>query len=95
MYYGKEEIIVYNIHTMTDEIKAIDVNDGEYLDLVVETCSRIICYEYNNELCTCQAPSDCHGHADFIKSAKGCIGAVSAFSVNLFDTQYIDKSELN
>ena len=88
---GKERI-VYNRHTMTDEIK---IEETDYIDVVVETCSRIICYEYNNELCTCQAPSDCHGHTDFIKSAKGCIGAVSAFSVNLFDTQYIDKSELN
>ena len=95
MYYGKEEIIVYNIHTMTDKIKAVDVNDGEYLDLVVETCSRIICFEYNNDLCNCTAPSDCHGHNDFIKSAKGCIGAVSAFSINVFEATYIDKSEIN
>ena len=44
---GKERI-VYNRHTMADEIK---IEETDYIDVVVETCSRIICYEYNNELC--------------------------------------------
>ena len=46
MSYGKEEIIVYNIHTMDKKLELLKVEETEYVDLIVETCSRIICFEY-------------------------------------------------
>lgn len=95
MSYGKEEIIVYNIHTMDKKLEILKVEETEYVDLIVETCSRIICFEYNNQLCSCQNPSDCHGHNEFVKSAKGCIGAISAFSANVFEATYLDDKEIN
>jgi hypothetical protein len=92
--------MVYNVNAMTDIKKSIDFDDfikiteADYIELMIDACSQVICFEYESKCCVCETPRDCHGYKDFTESAKSCMGVIGAFGENVFHVQY-DKKKLN
>ncbi len=92
--------MVYNTNTMTDIKKSIYFNDfvkiteADYIDLIIDSCSQVICFEYESRCCACETPRDCHGYKEFTESAKSCMGVISAFGESIFHIEY-DKTKLN
>ena len=64
--------MMYNINTMSDVKKDefIKITQSDYLDLMIDTCSQVICFEYESKCCNCKTPRDCHGYYEFTESAK-------------------------
>ena len=71
MLYGKE-IMMYNINTMSDFKKDdfIKITESDYLDLMIDTCSQVICFEYESKCCSCETPKDCHGYKEFTELSE-------------------------
>ena len=86
--------MMYNINTMSDVKKDefIKITQSDYLDLMIDTCSQVICFEYESKYC--KTPRDCHGYYEFTESAKSCMGVIGAFGETVFSIEY-DKSKLN
>lgn len=88
--------MMYNTNTMSDVKKDefIKITQSDYLDLMIDTCSQVICFEYESKCCNCKTPRDCHGYYEFTESAKSCMGVIGAFGETVFSIEY-DKSKLN
>lgn len=88
--------MMYNIGTMSIDIKKplIKIPEEDFLDLMVDACAQVICYEYESNLCSCESPRDCHGYRDFTESAKQCMNIISLFGESIYGMEY-DKSKLN
>lgn len=89
--------MLYNISTMSnkDEDKNLTaITEEDYLDIMVNSCAQVICFEYESKLCNCDSARDCHGASEFIDSAKACIGIIGAFGDNIYRIEY-RKDQLN
>jgi hypothetical protein len=88
--------MMYNTNTMSKESKptVIKIDEHEYIDLMIDSCARVICFEYETKFCSCKSPSECHGSASFQESAISCIGIINEFGKNVLSYE-IDKSKLN
>jgi hypothetical protein len=95
MFYGKE-IMLYNANTMSEINKRnlTRISETDYIDLMVDTCSQVICFEYKPKLCNCKMPRDCHGYKDYTEAARSCIGIINAFGESIFSVEF-DKKKLN
>ena len=48
---------MYNTNTMSKESKpkVFKIDEHEYIDLMIDSCARVICFEYETKFCSCKS----------------------------------------